>query len=210
MDLSVIISLPIIAVFGFVGYRDGVIKRIIEVAGVLAALLLAAHFAAAVNPWMMDKTSLREGTALLVTWAVLFFAGLVLSRILASLLTKLVNMTVLGWVNRLGGALLGMLIGMLMASVLLQVISHVPGGQEVKAEYQRSAVGRVIYYAAPTMVQTVRDLAGGDGQGVWDRVMQRTRDAADQARSRVEESIEDASGRARQEAAEAARDALNR
>ncbi len=210
MDLSVIISLPIIAVFGFVGFRDGVIKRIIEVAGVLATLLLTAHFAAVVNPWMMDKTGLTEGTALLVTWAVLFFLGLVLSRVLASLLTKLVNMTVLGWVNRMGGALLGMLIGMLFASVLLQVISHVPGGQQVKAEYQRSSIGQVIYFSAPTVYQAVRDLAGGDGDDVFNRVMQRTRDAADGARQKVGESVMDASEKARQEAKEAGRDAVNR
>ncbi len=210
MDLSVLISLPIIVVYGFMGFRDGVVKRVIEVVGVLAALLLTAHFAAAVNPWMMDKTGLSEGTALLVTWAVLFFAGLVLSRVLASLLTTLVNMTVLGWLNRAGGALLGMLVGMLLASVLLQVISHVPGGQEVKADYQRSSVGRAIYYAAPTMYQVVRDLAGGDGDDVWNRVMRSTREAADQAREKVADALDEAADRTREEAEEAAREARKR
>lgn len=184
MDLSVIISLPIIAVFGFVGFKDGVLKRIVEVAGVLVSLLLTAHFASSVNPWMMERTDLSEGTALLLTWAALFFAGLVLSRLLASLVTRLVNMTVLGWLNRVGGALLGILIGLLFASALLQVISHVPGGQEVKAEYQKTSVGKVIYFAAPTVYQAVRNLGGEDGDEVWNRVMERSRQAAEEAAGR--------------------------
>jgi len=145
MDLAVIISLPVIAVFGIMGYRDGVIKRIIEILGVFVTLVLTARFAAAVNPWMMEKTGVPEGPALLITWAALFFAGLLLSRMLATLLTKLVNLTIIGWVNKLGGALVGIALGTLVSSVVLLAISHVPGGQAVKSEYQESPLGQFIY-----------------------------------------------------------------
>lgn len=189
------ISLPVIAIFGIMGYRDGVIKRIIEILGVFAALVLTARFASALAPWMMDRTGLPESAALLVTWAALFFAGLLLSRLLATVLTKLINLTILGWVNRLGGALVGMVLGMVVASVLLLAISHVPGGESVSARYQESAVGRFIYYAAPNFYQTARKLGGQKADDLWARAMQESREAAEKARQNVEQSAQEAMGR---------------
>ncbi len=89
MDLSIIIALAVIAVFGFLGFRDGVIKRIIEIAGVFVTLLLTARFATALAPSVMEKTGEGEGPALLITWAGLFVVGLILSRVLATFLSKL-------------------------------------------------------------------------------------------------------------------------
>lgn len=192
MDRSVIIALPIIAIFGFMGFKDGVVKRIIEVVGVVAALLLSARLASHANSWVMAQTGLGEGIALPATWAGLFLLGILLSRLLASLLTGLVNLSVLSWVNRVGGAVVGVFIGLLFASVLLQVISHLPGGDDVKASYQKTAFGRVIYFAAPSTYLVACRLADEHGDEVWDRFMDSTRQQADEA---VNEAVNEAVGR---------------
>jgi uncharacterized membrane protein required for colicin V production len=209
MDLAVIISLPVIAVFGIMGFRDGVVKRVIEILGVLATLILTARFAAAVNPWMMQQTGVPEGPALLITWAALFFAGLLLSRLLATLLSKMVRLTILGWVDKLGGALVGLALGVFVSSVVLLAISHAPGGNGVKSEYLKSSLGRFIYYAAPTFYQTARQLGGQKADEIFDRVMDEAGNAADEARDRAQEVVEDAALGARKKAEDAAKDAID-
>jgi len=209
MDLAVVISFPVIILFGIIGFRDGVIKRVIEILGVLATLVLTARFAAGVNPWMMKQTGVPEGPALLITWAILFFAGLLLSRLLATLISKMVRLTILGWVDKLGGALVGMALGVFVASVVLLAISHAPAGKEVTAEYQKSALGRFIYYAAPTFYQTARKLGGQKADELFDRVLDKAEDTAEDVRQKTEEAVSDAARGARKKAEDAAKDALS-
>lgn len=209
MDLAVIISLPVIALFGIMGYRDGVVKRVIEILGVIATLLLTARFAAAVNPWMMEKTGVPEGPALLITWAALFFAGLLLSRLLATVLSRMVRLTILGWLDKLGGILIGVALGVFVASVVLLVVSQIPGGKAVKAEYHESSMGRFIYYAAPTFYQTARKLGGEKADELFTRVLEKAEDAAGDAREKAGEVMSDAADDAREKAEDAAREAIS-
>lgn len=203
------ISLPVIALFGIMGFRDGVVKRVVEILGVLATLILTARFAAAVNPWMMEQTGVPEGPALLITWAALFFAGLLLSRLLATVISKMVRLTILGWVDKLGGALVGLILGVFVASVVLLAVSHVPGGGSVQAKYQESALGKFIYYAAPSFYQTARKLGGQKADDIFDRVMEEAEDAADSARKKAEEAVSEAASDARKKAEDAAKEAIS-
>ncbi len=209
MDLAVVISLPVIALFGIMGFRDGVIKRVLEILGVLATLVLTARFAAAVNPWMMQQTGVAEGPALLITWAALFFAGLLLSRLLATLLSKLIRLTILGWLDKLGGALVGLALGLLVSSVVLLAISHLPGGQAVKVQYRDSNLGQFIYYAAPNLYQTVRKLGGQKVDDLWDRVLEEAGETAAEAKEKAGQAVDKAAQEARKKATDAAKEALD-
>ncbi len=192
MDLAVVIALPIIAFFGIMGYRDGVVKRVLEILGVFVTLILTARFASVVNPWMMEQTGIPEGPALLISWAALFFAGLLLSRLLATLLSKLIRLTIVGWLDKIGGALVGIALGVLVASVVLLAISHVPGGKSVQSEYSDSPLGEFIYYAAPNFYQTARKLGGQNVDELWRRVLEETEDAADKATEKAKKAAREA------------------
>jgi len=185
MDVPVLIALAVIIVFGILGFRDGVVKRILEIAGVLVSLILTARFATAVQPWMMDKTGMNEGASLLVTWAVLFFVGLVLSRILATLISKALRLTVLGWLDKWGGALVGIAFGTLVTSVLLVAVSQVPGGKSVQEAYNRTSMGQFIFFAAPAFYEQVRSLSGGQVEEVWDRVLDEARKSGEKVKDEV-------------------------
>ena len=195
MDAPLIIALVVIVFFGILGFKDGVIKRLLEIGGVFVSLVLTARFATAAEPWVADKTGLSEGTALLVTWAALFFAGLLLSRILASMASKLVRLTVLGWLDRWGGAVVGMALGALVASVILVAASSVPGGVKIQSAYDESALGRFIFYSAPSVYEQVRKLAGSDVDAVWDRSLDKAREEADKGKEAVKEKAEEALGK---------------
>ncbi len=208
MDLAVVIALPAIFLFGVMGYRDGVVKRVLEILGVFVTLILTARFATAVNPWMMEQSGVSEGPALMITWAALFFAGLLLSRLLATLLSKLIRLTILGWLDKLGGFVVGMALGVLVASVVLLAISHVPGGESIKSEYDDSALGQFIYYAAPNFYQSARKLSGQKVDDLWDRVLEEAGDATDKATEKAKEAVDQAAQDAREKVEESARNAV--
>lgn len=192
MDIPVLLALAAIIIFGIVGFKDGVIKRILEIAGVLVSLILTARFASAVQPTVMDKTGMEEGASLLVTWALLFFVGLVLSRLLARLISKALHLTVLGWLDRWGGALVGMALGTLVVSVVLVAATQVPGAESIQPAYDKTKVGQFIYYAAPEFYIQVRKLAGGDVEEIWDRVMGKAGESADKVKEEVEKAAREA------------------
>ncbi len=189
MGAPILIALVVIVFFGILGFKDGVVKRVLEIAGVFVTLILTARFATAVEPWVADKTGVGEGAALLLTWAVLFFVGLLLSRALATFVSKMVRLTILGWLDRWGGAVVGMALGTLVASVLLVAASSVPGGTKIQTAYDQSDLGRFIFYAAPSVYEQVRRLAGSDVDAVWDRSLDKVRDEADKGKEKVKETV---------------------
>ena len=186
MNAPVIFGLSVIVLFGALGWRDGLVKRVIEVAGAIAALLLTARFAGAVQPWISERTHAGPGPALLITWAVLFLLGLLAARLLAEVVSRLLRLTLLAWVDRAGGALLGLLFGLLLASVLLVAASQVRGGAAIQADCDRTFAGRTLYYAAPNVYLEVRKLSGGRLESAWEKFTTRAAAAAAAGKARVE------------------------
>lgn len=194
MNAPLIFGLSVMVLFGALGWRDGLVKRVLEVAGAVAALLLTARFAGAVQPWVSERTGAGPGPALLITWAVMFVLGLILSRLLAAGLAKLLHLTVLVWVDRLGGALLGLCFGLLLASVLLVAASQVRGGSAVQADCDRSFAGRVIFYTAPNLYLQVRKVSGGRLESAWEKFTTRAAEAAAAGKAKVKERVQEAAG----------------
>ena len=188
MNAPVIFGLSVIVLFGALGWRDGLVKRVIEIAGAIAALLLTARFAGAVQPWVSARTHAGPGPALLITWAVLFLLGLLASRLLAEVVSRLLRLTLLAWVDRTGGALLGLLFGTLLASVLLVAASQVRGGAAIQADCDRTVAGRLIYYAAPNVYIEVRKLSGGRLESAWEKFTTRASEAAAAGKARALEA----------------------
>jgi len=195
MDIPVLVALAAIVFFGILGFKDGVVKRILEILGVLLTLVLTARFATVVHPFFMETTGMDEGPALLLAWGLLFFAGLFLSRLVATLISKALRLTILGWLDKWGGAIVGMALGILITSVLLVGASQVPGGDSIQEAYGRTPVGRFIYYAAPSFYQQVRELGGGRMDEVWDRVL----DTAGKGKDKIADEVEKAAREAAKE-----------
>ena len=206
MELAIWIPLPVILGFGVMGFRDGVVKRLLEVVGILITLLLTGRFATALLPWMKENTGLPEGAALFITWAGLFLVGFLLSKLLAGFLSKLLRLTILGWVDRWGGAVVGVVIGTLFCSVILVAVSQVTGGNAVQKAYEKNPWGEFLFHAAPTLYRQVQGLSGSRADDAWSRVLDEARDQADQAVDNVKDVATDAAVETLKEGAEEARE----
>jgi membrane protein required for colicin V production len=183
-------ALLVIALFTVLGWRAGLIRRVLELLGLVLALVLATHFALAAGALLTDRTGLAAGPAGVVGWVVLFLAVLLLTRLLAWLAAKVIQATILGWIDRVGGAVLGLVGGVLLASVLLLVAVHLPGGEARAAVIETQPVLCFVQDAAPALVRTLN--GDGDLERIWERAKVsagQLDDAVDGAREAVGERL---------------------
>ena len=193
----VVIAAIVIAIFALLGFREGVVRRLVEVIGALLTIVLTARFAAQLAPRVADVTGWNEGAALLSTWVVLIILGLLLSRQMAVMLSKAVRLTVLAWVDRAGGMVCGALFGLLVASVMVNFIALL-GGERVQNSLAAEPAGRFVAGAAPNIARQAHLLAGDRFAEYWDNIRDETDEQLDHAREeakrRAEEAAADATG----------------
>ncbi len=169
MWLLIVLTAVLILAFGVQGFRIGLLRRLVEFAGAIASFVLATSKGPVLAGWLERWPGLHGRAALYVGWILLFVLGLVVTRLIALAAGRAIQVTVVGWLDRLGGAVCGLLVGVLFASVILVAASRVRGGDAVRDAFCAHAPTRLIYRAAPTLYEALRK-AGGDPHRVWEEI----------------------------------------
>ena len=142
-----IVILVAIAVAAFLGLRMGLIKAVLILAGIIVGVVLAGHFS---GPLGQRLTFIPgEGVAKVVAFAIILIAVLIVAAIIAKLLTWAAKVVMLGWVNRLGGAVFGLLLGALFCGALLAMWVHFVGMEKAIAE---SAIAPILLDRLPMVL----------------------------------------------------------
>jgi membrane protein required for colicin V production len=119
LDIVIIIFLVITAIIGF---SKGLIKTVSTLAGIILGVVLAGLFSGPIADWL--STALHNPVQIKIAgFAIIIIVFLIISLIVAALLSKLLSLLLLGWVDRLGGAVLGLVIGGLVCSAILTPIT---------------------------------------------------------------------------------------
>jgi membrane protein required for colicin V production len=119
LDIVIIVFLVITAIIGF---SKGFIKTISTLVGIILGVVLAERFSGSAADWL--STVLHNPILVKIAgFAIIFIGFMIISLIIASLLSKLLSLLFLGWVDRLGGAVLGLVIGGLVCSAILTPIT---------------------------------------------------------------------------------------
>jgi uncharacterized membrane protein required for colicin V production len=180
--VAVVVVVIVIAVCGFMGWRAGVVRRIVELAGAVLTILGASRLASKFAPWLDLHTPLGASASLVIGYLLVLVVGLVLTGIVARLVQKAVNLTILGLVDHVGGAVCGIVLGTLLVSIGLIAIGAAPGGDAVRSTFDQSAVGRAVYRAAPNLYLGARSLAGQKGDRLWQDLLDHSRAAVDEVK----------------------------
>ena len=123
----------VIAIAGLsmlLGWWRGLVYEVLSLLGWVAAYLVARMFAADMGS-LMPASLGAEAIKTAVAFVLLFVVTLIVSGIVAWLLSKFVKWVGLGWLDGLMGALFGMVRGMLVivALVLLAGLTNLPKEQ---------------------------------------------------------------------------------
>ena len=144
LDIVILVAVAIAAV---IGLKMGLIKAVLLVVGIIVGVVLAGHYSSPLGERLTFISS--EGVAKGVAFAIIMLAVLAAAAIVAALLTWATRLVMLGWVNRLGGAILGLFLGALFCGALLAMWVHFLGMADVIAD---SAIATVLLDRLPMVL----------------------------------------------------------
>lgn len=129
LDIAI---LAVMAVTLFFGLRIGIIKAVLSLAGLIVGIILAGRYYLPLAERLtfipqdiafFPQASLAE----IAAFAFILGGTMIIATVAAVLLKWTASMVMLGWVNRLGGAIFGLLLGGLLCSALLAIWSKFLG-----------------------------------------------------------------------------------
>ena len=121
-----IVILVVTAIALFFGLRIGIIKAVLSLAGLIVGIILAGRYYLPLAERLtfipqdisfFPQASLAE----IIAFAIILIGTMLIASVAAALLKWTASMVMLGWVNRLGGAIFGLLLGALLCSALLAI-----------------------------------------------------------------------------------------
>ena len=141
LDLVIVIMLALGAI---VGFMKGFIKQVISMVGLIAGLLVARALFGAVG----EKLAVQVGTSVTFGQILAFFLIWIIVpiglSIVASILTKVVSMVKLGFVNRWLGSGIGLIKYGLLVSMFINLIEFVDSNNQLIFAEKKQA--SVMYY----------------------------------------------------------------
>jgi membrane protein required for colicin V production len=129
LDIVLIIFI-VISIIG--GLMQGIIKMLLTIIGLIVGVVLAGRYSGALG----DKLTFISdpNTAQTVAFIFILIAVLIVAMILAFILRKVASAILLGWIDRLGGAVLGLFLGMIFAGAIVTMYMKFFGSTGVVSE----------------------------------------------------------------------------
>jgi membrane protein required for colicin V production len=147
LDILILVGLGISS---FIGLRTGLIKAVITLVGLIGGVVLAGRYYDSLGEWLSSYIP-QANLAEVAAFAAILIGSLVAAAVLASFLQRVISLMMLGWVNRLGGAILGFLMGAVVFGALLTVIVKFPFF-DVEDFVRGSAVASVLLQRFPVLL----------------------------------------------------------
>jgi membrane protein required for colicin V production len=155
-----LIIIGVVLILLFFGIYKGFFREIFEIVSLVGGIYLGFNLMDLLLSAIRMLWPNGPGWLLpALSFVLIFVTVVMLSRLLANALTKLFSWAMLGWLNRLGGALVGAAKGLLLASLLLLALrlfaSLSTSLQESLAE---SELAEYILPIAPGVFQAITGL----------------------------------------------------
>ena len=117
LDIIIIIAL-IVPVF--TGFMQGLIKSALSLAGIIVGIVLASNF---YQNFAGALTFIsNEDVANIVAFIIILALVFIIAQVIAFFLRATIKALLLGWVDRVGGAVFGFIMGAILISALLATV----------------------------------------------------------------------------------------
>ncbi|MCG6534538.1 MAG: CvpA family protein [Syntrophales bacterium LBB04] len=115
-----IIVLAFIGILTIVGFWKGMVKQLFGLAGVVAGYVLALRY---YQPCSKFLTSIHPGTARVISFIAIVLACMLVAHLIGWGVGRLLAISQLGFLNRIGGGLLGFLKGCIIVSLAVMAMT---------------------------------------------------------------------------------------
>ena len=115
------IILGVLLLWGlFKGLKNGLIIELASIAALIAGIYGAIHFSYYAGDFLSERIDWEERYLNLTAFIVTFLLIVIVVNILANLLTKIASFAMLGWLNRLAGAVFGVVkVAVILGALLI-------------------------------------------------------------------------------------------
>ena len=142
-----IVIIVVAVLLGIVGLRQGIIRTVFGIAGLIGGIVLAGRYYGGLAAVLSPSGATWANIA---AYAIILIATLIVAGVVGSLVAKLVHFVMLGWLDRLVGCVLGVVIGgLLCAAVLAIVAKYYPGSV---ATISQSGLARFLMEQFPLLL----------------------------------------------------------
>jgi membrane protein required for colicin V production len=146
MNWLTIVIIVVVGGLGVVGLRQGLIRTVFGIAGLIGGIFLAGRYYDELAARVFPSSAYWGNIA---AYAIIAIATLVVAGVVGWLLAKLINFAALGWVDKLVGGILGVVIGgLLCAAVLAIVVKFYP---DMQSTIDQSIIARFLVGGFPLL-----------------------------------------------------------
>ena len=143
LDIFIIV---VVALLGIAGLRQGMIRTVFGIAGLIGGIFLAGRYYGELASLLFPPGAIWTNIA---AYAIIAIATLIVAGAIGWLLAKLVSFVAFGWLDRLVGCILGVVIGgLLCAAILAIVVKYYPG---MDATVDQSVIARFLVGGFPLL-----------------------------------------------------------
>ena len=142
-----IVIIVLVAVPTIIGLKAGIIKVLLSVVGVIVGVILAGRFYESFAGVLTFIS--QPAVAKVVAFAIIMIGVMIIASVVASLIKWAVSAVLLGWVNRLGGAVLGFILGAVFCGALLSMWVNFLG---INAVISDSPLARILLDSFPVVL----------------------------------------------------------
>ena len=120
-----IVIIVLIAIPTLIGLKIGIIKAALSLAGVILGTILAGNYYVALAEQLTFIS--QANLAKIAAFAIILIGVMLIAGVLAAVLKWIASAVMLGWVNRLGGAIFGFALGAVFCGALLAIWANFLG-----------------------------------------------------------------------------------
>ncbi|MEF2229623.1 MAG: CvpA family protein [Pseudodesulfovibrio sp.] len=157
MNILDIIILVILVIFVIRGLFRGLVQEVLSLIAVVLAVYLAANYQHLLAPYLEPYIT-TEMVVSGLAYALIFIATLVVFWLLAKLIRTVLNISLLGWVDRTTGGIFGLLEGALISLILLMFVqSFAPQSDWLKESGIAPRARHLVQMMGDLAPQSLRD-----------------------------------------------------
>ncbi len=141
--IDIIIS--VLLVIGLIsGLRDGLVKQVAGLAGLIGGLLLGRAFYMPVGEWLGTTFGISADASHITAFILILIVVPLLFSLVGWLVSKILSAICLGWINRILGGLVGVLKFALFAGIVITGIEFFDKHDTLVSEKKKEA--SALYY----------------------------------------------------------------
>lgn len=152
-----IILICILALFLARGFYRGLVQEVLSLIAIVLAVVLAGSYQHIVSPHL-ELYLTNEMTVSILSFVIIFFGTIIVFWLLAKVIRAILDISLLGWIDRLAGGVFGLLEGVLIGLIALMFIqTFMPKSDFFQNSYLAPRAQHMVELLADYAPESMRD-----------------------------------------------------